>query len=125
MFKVEKTKMLAEEMKDNKGGNENKEGKRSGNVLMRIISEKDLGDVDVDDEKRNWIENVKEGLLKDKNRSIKEIDKVLEELYDGLSEDYKNEIANNPEMILYYIFHDIDINMDTQVMLEDDDNESN
>ena len=126
MFKVEKAKMLADEMKDNKGDSGNKERKKSGNVLMKIISEKDIGNMEeVDDIKQNWINNVKERLLKEKNRSIREIDKVLDELYDGLNEEYKEEIERNPEMILYYIFHDIDINMDTRVTLEDNEEESN
>jgi hypothetical protein len=126
MFKVEKAKMLAYEMKDNNGDCGNKEMKKSGNVLMKIISEKDIGNLEeVDDIKQNWINNVKERLLKEKNRSIREIDKVLDELYDGLNEEYKKEIVRNPEMILYYIFHDIDINMDTQVTLEDNEEESN
>ena len=63
-----------------------------------------------DAKKEKWINSIKESILKQKNRSIKEIDRALNELYDNLNDEYKEEIAKNPELILYYIFSDIEPN---------------
>ena len=38
---------------------------------------------------------------------MQEIDQALNNLYDNLNEEYKEEISKNPELILYYIFTDI------------------
>ena len=58
-------------------------------------------------EKKLWINNLKKQLLKDENRYLQEIDQALNNLYDNLNEEYKEEISKNPELILYYIFTDI------------------
>lgn len=50
---------------------------------------------------------VKEGLLKDKNKSFSKIDNSLSLLYDNLNDEYKDAIINNPELILYYLLSDI------------------
>ena len=57
-------------------------------------------------EKEKWILMVKEGLLKDKNKSFFKIDDALSLLYDNLNDEYKDAIINNPELILYYLLYD-------------------
>jgi hypothetical protein len=57
--------------------------------------------------KEKWILMVKEGLLKDKNKSFSKIDNSLSLLYDNLNDEYKDAIINNPELILYYLLSDI------------------
>ena len=94
MFKVELSKMLTSKEKEN------------SNYILNIKTTT----MENDAKKEKWINSIKESILKQKNRSIKEIDRALNELYDNLNDEYKEEIAKNPELILYYIFSDIEPN---------------
>ena len=68
----------------------------------------DINDIEKNQKKKElWISNIKKQLLKEENRSLQEIDQALINLYDNLDDEYKEEIAKNPELILYYIFTDI------------------
>ena len=58
--------------------------------------------------KEKWIISVKEGLLKDKNKSLDEIDESINILYDNLNEEYRNAIVKNPELILYYLLGNVE-----------------
>ena len=72
------------------------------------LEEENENDEDNNENKKKWIEKIKELILEDKK--INEIDKSLEYLYDNLNMEYKKEIINNPELILYYIFSDFNNN---------------
>ena len=58
--------------------------------------------------KEKWIISVKEGLLKDKNKSLDEIDESINILYDNLNEEYRNAIVKNHELILYYLLGNVE-----------------
>ena len=90
MIKVEKTKLIF--------NNENFDEENENNIFNKENEEN----------KKKWIEKIKELILEDKK--IIEIDKSLEYLYDNLNMEYKKEIINNPELILYYIFSDFNNN---------------
>ena len=101
MFKVEKTKILA--FLKNETDTNKKHGKFSSRTKNM-----DINDIEKNQKKKElWISNIKKQLLKEENRSLQEIDQALINLYDNLDDEYKEEIAKNPELILYYIFTDI------------------
>lgn len=109
MFKVELSKLLT--LKERNSG-ETKE-KKTVQLNNIQIQEKQK------EEKERWINNVKEGILKQKNRVVKEIDHALNDLYENLNEEYKEEIEKNPELILYYIFCDIEQSNSFETTQED------
>ena len=100
MYKVEKTKILTSIKNDN-----NKKNDRRSISEMKNL---DINEMEKNQKKKElWINNIKKQLLKEENRNIQEIDQALINLYDNLNDEYKQEISENPELILYYIFTDI------------------
>ena len=103
MYKVEKTKILSS-LKNDNDINKNKKYGRASSEIKNI----DISEIEKSQRKKElWINNIKKQLLKERNRSMQEIDQALINLYDNLNDEYKEEISKNPELILYYIFTDI------------------
>ena len=104
MFKVEKAKILSIIKDADFDINSNKKASKETIKNINDILEQDNSKAQSQQKKDQWVLNIKTQLLKDPSRSLPEIDSSLNNLYDNLNDEYKQEISKNPELVLYYIF---------------------
>ena len=106
MFKVEKAKILSIIQDDSNIKKKKLKDPIIINNINDILIEQEKQEKS-NQKKEQWVSNIKSQLLKDSYRSLPEIDSSLNNLYDNLNEEYKEEITKNPELILYYIFAEL------------------
>ena len=107
MFKIEKSKILSL-LSSIRNNNNYDNIKKDLNNITTNNTTSDF-DNDISIKKETWISGVKKQILKNETRSIQEIDIALNNLYENLNQEYKDEIMKNPELILYYIFTDVEV----------------
>ena len=104
MFKVEKAKILSIIKDADFDMHSNKKASKETIKNISDILEQDNSKAQSQQKKDQWVFNIKTQLLKDPSRSLPEIDSSLNNLYDNINDEYKQEISKNPELVLYYIF---------------------